>query len=70
MNAKAESSVKNRGPGIFIDVNNHFVLATDRVREMSPATAVGVLEANRKISLERAAFIFDQIMKSTEESEK
>ena len=70
VHAKAEPSVRNRESGIFIDVNNHFDLATDQVRETSSATAVRVLEANWEISLKRAAFIFDQIMKLTEENEK
>ena len=70
VNAKVEPSTKNRESGIFVDVNNHFDLATDQVREMSSATAIRVLEANWEISLERAASIFDQIMKLTEGSEK
>lgn len=68
--ARVEPSIKMVESGIFVDVISHFDLLHGQVQNASSSAIVRVLKANWETSLERAASIFDRIMKLTEEYKK
>jgi len=60
--AKVEPSVKLKGQGVHVDVNDHYTIAEDPSKIMGCREAVEIVSGSFERSLKRSAWIIDQVM--------